>query len=82
MERETNKLSKSIDPYTYAIKVKHQLHDTWLAVGHIIRENHAIAICLWKKVTTYYWTFNVHNFLLAVRGAIAANIFRQKWKNI
>ena len=61
MERETNKLSKSIDPYTYAIKVKHQLLYTWLAVGHIIRENHATAICLWKKVTPYYWTFNVHN---------------------
>ena len=38
VERETNKLSKSIDPYACAIKIKHQFIDTWLTVGHIPRE--------------------------------------------
>ena len=38
VERETNKLSKSFDPYTCAIKIKHQLFDTWLTVGHFQRK--------------------------------------------
>ena len=38
VERETNKLSKSIDPYTCAIKIKHQFFKTWLTVEHIPRE--------------------------------------------
>ena len=38
VERETNKLSKSIDQYTCAIKIKHQFFDTWFTVGHIPRE--------------------------------------------
>ena len=36
VERETNKSSKSIDPYSCAIKIKHQYG--------------TIAISLWKKV--------------------------------
>ena len=35
MERETNKSSKSIDPYACAIKIKHQFLDIWLTVRHI-----------------------------------------------
>ena len=35
VEREANKLSKSIDPYVCAIKIKYQFFDTWLTVGHI-----------------------------------------------
>ena len=38
MERQTNKLSKSVDPYVCAIKIKLQFFDTWLTVGHILRE--------------------------------------------
>ena len=38
VERETNKLSKSIDQYTCAIKIKHQFFDTWFTVGYIPRE--------------------------------------------
>ena len=38
VKRETNKLSKSIDPYACAIKTKHQFFDTWLTVGQIPRE--------------------------------------------
>ena len=38
VERDTNKSSKSIDPYASAIKIKHQFFDTWLTVGHIPRE--------------------------------------------
>ena len=50
VERDTNKSSKSIDPYASAIKIKHQFFDTWLS-WDIFQENyHAIAISLWKKV--------------------------------
>ena len=38
VERETNKLWKSIDPYVCAIKIKNQFFYTWLTVGHIPRE--------------------------------------------
>ena len=38
VERETNKSLKSIDPYASAIKIKHQLFNTFLTVGHIPRE--------------------------------------------
>ena len=38
VEIETNKSSKSINPYSCAIKIKHMLFDTWLTVGHIPRE--------------------------------------------
>ena len=38
VERETYKLSKSFNPYACAIKIKHQLFDTWLTVGHFPRE--------------------------------------------
>ena len=38
VEIETNKSSKSIDPYACAIKIKHQFFDTWLTVRHIPRE--------------------------------------------
>ena len=38
VEIETNKSSKSIDPYACAIKIKHKFFDTWLTVGHIPRE--------------------------------------------
>ena len=38
VEIETNKSSKSIDPYACAIKIKHKFFDTWLAMGHILRE--------------------------------------------
>ena len=38
VEIETNKLSKSIDPYVCAIKIKHMFFDTSLTVGHIPRE--------------------------------------------
>ena len=38
VERETNKSSKSIDPYSCAIKIKHQFFDTWLTMRHIPRE--------------------------------------------
>ena len=38
VERETDKSSKSIDPYASAIKIKHQFFDTWLTVRHISRE--------------------------------------------
>ena len=38
VEWETIKLSKSIDPYACAIKIKHQFFDTSLTVGHIPRE--------------------------------------------
>ena len=38
VEIETNKSSRSIDPYACAIKIKHQYFETWLTVGHIPRE--------------------------------------------
>ena len=38
VEIETNKSSKSIDPYACTIKIKHKFLDTWLTVGHIPRE--------------------------------------------
>ena len=38
VERETNKLSKTIEPYACAVKMKHQFFDTWLTVQHIPRE--------------------------------------------
>ena len=38
VEIETNKPSKSIDPYACVIKIKHRFFDTWLTVGHIPRE--------------------------------------------
>ena len=38
VEIETNKSSKSIDPYACAIKIKHKFFDTWLAKRHILRE--------------------------------------------
>ena len=38
VEIETNKSSKSINPYACAIKIKHKFFDTWLTVGHIPRE--------------------------------------------
>ena len=44
VEIETNKSSKSIDPYACAIKIKHNFFDTWLTVGHIPTKYHAIAI--------------------------------------
>ena len=50
VERETNKLLRSMDQYACAIKIKHQFFNSWLIVGHIAREILAIAISLWKKV--------------------------------
>ena len=38
VERETNKSSKSIDPYACAINKNHQFFDTWLTVRHILSE--------------------------------------------
>ena len=38
VEREMNKSSKSVDLCACAIKIKHQFFDTWLTVGHILRE--------------------------------------------
>ena len=38
VEIETNKSSKSIDPYTCAIKIKHKCFETWVTVGHIPME--------------------------------------------
>ena len=38
VETETNKSSKSIDPYVCSIKIKHKFFDTWLAVGHLPRQ--------------------------------------------
>ena len=38
VEIETNKSSKSIDPYACAIKIKQKIFDTWLTVGPIPRE--------------------------------------------
>ena len=35
---ETNKLSKKVDPYTYAIREKNQFFNLWKTVGHIPRE--------------------------------------------
>ena len=34
MEIETNKSSKSIDPYACTIKIKHKFFDTWLTAAH------------------------------------------------
>ena len=44
VEIETNKLSKSIDTYACAIKIKHKFIDTQLTAGRIPREINAIAI--------------------------------------
>ena len=38
VEIETNKSSKSINPYACAIKIKHKCFETWLTVGHIPME--------------------------------------------
>ena len=50
VEWETNKLSKSIDPYGYVIKIKHQFFDNWLTVDIFQDDYHAIVTSLWKKV--------------------------------
>ena len=38
VEIETNKSSKSINPYVCAIKIKHKCFDAWLTVGHAPRK--------------------------------------------
>ena len=38
VDLETNKLSKNVDPYTCAIRVKNQFFNSWKTVGHIPRE--------------------------------------------
>ena len=38
VEIETHKSSKSTDPYSCAIKIKHKFFDAWLTVGHIPRK--------------------------------------------
>ena len=56
-EIETNKSSKSIDPYTCAIKIKHKVFDTWLTVEHIPR-----------KISHHFYFFSKYlRFLLVVQ---------------
>ena len=46
MEREMDTLSKSIDPYACAIKIKHQFLDTWLTWDIFQEKYHANVIFL------------------------------------
>ena len=38
VDLETNKLSKKVDPYAYAIHAKNQFFNSWKTMGHIPRE--------------------------------------------
>ena len=38
VDLETNKLSKNVFPYTYAIRAKNHFFNSWKTVGHIPRE--------------------------------------------
>ena len=87
VEREMNKLSKSIDPYACAVKIKHQFFDTWLVMSYIPRvvschcyffmkesgniTGHSISI-------TYKDLQSISDSCCLFRGAVTVNIFRQK----
>ena len=65
---ETNKSSKSIDPYARAIKIKHKFFYSWLTVGHFGDHGNArhstSKLLKWNLVQTlntmrnlFLWTF-------------------------
>ena len=83
VEIETNKSSKSIDPYTCAIKIKHKCFETWVTVGHIPMEISRLCYFFLKEggnITGHLICTikcqSISDSCRWFRGSVAVNFFR------